>query len=367
MVTRTQIDHANPQTVLGIVNSWKNYAKDLLSRADTYRQTVTLPGGQPWSGATRDAAVAMAGNDYTAIDHMCQAIDAMSDTAANGINFTVIPNLNAVRNKITEAENNGFHVNDDLSVTDTRQHSGDTPDPVRTQDRDNYERDIKALAQKWWDADQAVADQINKDKQGLAANFSGGHIAESPDQAEADVRAALSGNQSAATRVNAILDSITPDQLAGKVPLTPAQASVLSQLQAQEHGMSKDALNATEKKLGDQSDDPEFVAADEQRKSPLPEDSADRRRQGGGGHDDRRVRATAQQHPAGAEVATGWRGTIQSAVVVVFGVGLGAHVCHGRENRCQRCREPGVPLLPGLGSGQGGSRHVEVVREPQDR
>ncbi|BDB40901.1 TPR repeat region-containing protein [Mycobacterium kiyosense] len=253
MVTRTQIDHANPQTVLGIVNSWKNYAKDLLSRADTYRQTVTLPGGQPWSGATRDAAVAMAGNDYTAIDHMCQAIDAMSDTAANGINFTVIPNLNAVRNKITEAENNGFHVNDDLSVTDTRQHSGDTPDPVRTQDRDNYERDIKALAQKWWDADQAVADQINKDKQGLAANFSGGHIAESPDQAEADVRAALSGNQSAATRVNAILDSITPDQLAGKVPLTPAQASVLSQLQAQEHGMSKDALNATEKKLGDQS------------------------------------------------------------------------------------------------------------------
>lgn len=251
MVTRTQIDHANPQSVLGIVNSWKNASKDMLTRADTYRQAVTLPGGQPWSGQTRDSAVTMAGNDYTAIDHMHQAIDAMADTAANSINFTVIPALRAVRDKITAAENHQFRVNDDLSVTDTR--NSDAPDPQRTQDRDNYEREIKQLAQKWWDADQAAADQINRDKQALAATFNGAHVPESPEQAEADVAAALAGDQTAATRVNAILDSITEDQKAGKVPLTPAQAAVLSQLQAQQHGMSKDALNTAEGKLGDQS------------------------------------------------------------------------------------------------------------------
>ncbi len=46
-----------------------------------------------------------------------------------------------------------------------------------------------------------------------------------------------------------MLGSITPDQLAGKVPLTPEQASVLSQLQAQEHGMSVDALKTAEQRL----------------------------------------------------------------------------------------------------------------------
>lgn len=79
-----------------------------------------------------------------------------------------------------------------------------------------------------------------------------GHETETPDQAERDVHDALGGNQDSAARVNNVLSSITPEQLAGKVPLTPEQASVLSQLQAQEHGMSIDALNNAEQRLGDQ-------------------------------------------------------------------------------------------------------------------
>jgi len=76
------------------------------------------------------------------------------------------------------------------------------------------------------------------------------HEPETPDQAQQDVQGALGGDQGAAARVNAVLGSITPDQLAGKVPLTAEQASVLSQLQAQEHGMSMDALNTAEQHLG---------------------------------------------------------------------------------------------------------------------
>jgi hypothetical protein len=81
-----------------------------------------------------------------------------------------------------------------------------------------------------------------------------GHEPETPEQAEKDVQGALGGNQAAASRLNAVLDSITADQRAGKVPLTAEQASVLSQLQAQEHGMSIDALKAAEQRLGDQKD-----------------------------------------------------------------------------------------------------------------
>jgi hypothetical protein len=43
MTTRTQIDHANPQAVLGTVDSWKKSAKDMLDRADTYRQARHRP------------------------------------------------------------------------------------------------------------------------------------------------------------------------------------------------------------------------------------------------------------------------------------------------------------------------------------
>ncbi|OBG43073.1 hypothetical protein A5672_10730 [Mycobacterium alsense] len=78
-----------------------------------------------------------------------------------------------------------------------------------------------------------------------------GHEAETPESAERDVRAALGGDRAAASRVNGVLGSITPDQVAGTVPLTAEQASVLSQLQAQQHGMSIDALKTAEQRLGD--------------------------------------------------------------------------------------------------------------------
>src|ERR1700731_458671 len=76
-----------------------------------------------------------------------------------------------------------------------------------------------------------------------------GHEAETPDTAESDVHNALDGDKAAAARVDGVLTSITPDQLAGRVPLTAEQASVLSQLQAQEHGMSVDALKTAEQRL----------------------------------------------------------------------------------------------------------------------
>jgi hydrolase family protein len=78
-----------------------------------------------------------------------------------------------------------------------------------------------------------------------------GHEAETPDSAEHDVHNALAGDKGAAARVNGVLGSITPDQVAGKVPLNAEQASVLSQLQAQENGMSTYELQRAEERLGD--------------------------------------------------------------------------------------------------------------------
>lgn len=79
-----------------------------------------------------------------------------------------------------------------------------------------------------------------------------GHEAATPDQAERDVHAALAGDKEAAARVNVVLNAITAEQLAGKAPLTGEQASMLSQLQAQQHGMTTEDLYAAEQRLGEQ-------------------------------------------------------------------------------------------------------------------
>jgi hypothetical protein len=66
-------------------------------------------------------------------------------------------------------------------------------------------------------------------------------------QAEKDVHDALAGDQNAAKRVEEALEGIKPGQ-----QLTPEQGSYLSQMQAQQHGMSIDALKTAEQRLGDQ-------------------------------------------------------------------------------------------------------------------
>lgn len=168
MVTRKQIDAARPETVLGMARSWKQSAADLVTAAETYQSNIRNPGGQSWSGATATAAISMAANDRQAIDNLRQAIDAMADAATNSMNDPVIPNLNDVCSKISSAEAAGFTVNDDLSVT---YPATDPPDPKKKEDAENRATAIQSAATKWWNSDQAVADQINRDKQGLSVKL----------------------------------------------------------------------------------------------------------------------------------------------------------------------------------------------------
>lgn len=66
-------------------------------------------------------------------------------------------------------------------------------------------------------------------------------------QAEKDVQAALAGDREAARRVQDALKGIRPGQ-----QLSAEQGSYLSQMQAQQHGMSIEALKTAEQRLGDQ-------------------------------------------------------------------------------------------------------------------
>ncbi|MEZ0358529.1 hypothetical protein [Mycobacterium sp. SA01] len=73
----------------------------------------------------------------------------------------------------------------------------------------------------------------------------------SPQAAKETVEKALAGDPSSAAEVKAVLNSINADQRAGTEPLTPLQASILSQMQSQQAGMSIDALAHAEQNMGD--------------------------------------------------------------------------------------------------------------------
>ncbi|MCV7280832.1 hypothetical protein H7J88_14375 [Mycolicibacterium flavescens] len=71
-------------------------------------------------------------------------------------------------------------------------------------------------------------------------------------RAEEDVEQALKeGDKDAAGRVQAVLDTITPEQLSGATPLSAEQSAYLSQMQHQQKDMSVADLKAAEDRLGD--------------------------------------------------------------------------------------------------------------------
>lgn len=74
-----------------------------------------------------------------------------------------------------------------------------------------------------------------------------------PEDMEGLVHDALNGNQEAAAKVDNLLDNIDEDQLGPKSvshPLSPLQAELVGQLQAQMKPMSMEDLNKARDKLG---------------------------------------------------------------------------------------------------------------------
>ncbi|WP_102144075.1 EspA/EspE family type VII secretion system effector [Mycobacterium hubeiense] len=89
-------------------------------------------------------------------------------------------------------------------------------------------------------------------KEGDAQNAVGEEQTDEKDprkRAEQDVQDALAGDQQAAARVEEVIGSIKPGQ-----ELSPEQASYLSQMQAQQNGMTVEQLKSAEQRLGGHKD-----------------------------------------------------------------------------------------------------------------
>lgn len=173
MVTRSQIDAAKPELVLEHIASWKTAATDLETSADDYLRMVKRPGGSSWSGQTADGAITNAYNDRKKIICGADTINAMADRAYRGMTEAVMPKLTNVRAMVDNAERQGFVVNDDLSVSWERPEGMDDATAEKYQNATGpFSEQITAAGQDWWDAEQHISDQVNRDRDGLTVNFS---------------------------------------------------------------------------------------------------------------------------------------------------------------------------------------------------
>lgn len=99
-------------------------AENIETAADTHVQQLTAPGGTNWHGDAADdaeeSAYADRGVVYRAADFM-REMQKIANRGAGNISLARDKALDA----IAEAETDHFHVDEDLSVTDRREYTGD--------------------------------------------------------------------------------------------------------------------------------------------------------------------------------------------------------------------------------------------------
>ncbi|MDV3130183.1 hypothetical protein M1247_35135 [Mycobacterium sp. 21AC1] len=92
---------------------------------DEHRQSIAAPGGTAWEGDAKDAALNRVTADSAVVQRQTAVQDQAADTAENGGHDVRAAKREALE-AITEAENNGFSVGEDLTVTDTRKYDINT-------------------------------------------------------------------------------------------------------------------------------------------------------------------------------------------------------------------------------------------------
>lgn len=253
-ISLAELDAWNPNAVQAVFSAVTDHSASTRLTSDGLGQLINAV---PWEGQAHDAAKAANTDIRRDLNLHAEELEAVAAAAK------------AAETEIRSIKSDWLHLQQEAAAAGMTINAQEgtvsyvpSPDPEEAAiQQHNYEvicAEVHRLLQR---ADQADAD--------LAAAIDGAdgrksadevnkqlssHWIDDPAQAEADVHDALAGDKDAAARVNNVLDSITAEQQAGAVPLTAEQGSVLSQLQAQQNGMSIEALKTAEQRLGDQKD-----------------------------------------------------------------------------------------------------------------
>ncbi|WP_431237738.1 hypothetical protein ACQ86B_24100 [Mycolicibacterium aichiense] len=202
-----------------------------------------------WQGMSQEAAASMA----VAISNTMLAHADECDQAARDVS-SAASEVESIKNEWSRIQHMADHWGITIDSATGELHYIVPDDPEERAEVEHHVQivhdAIVDLLRRADSTDQhlasAVGNAISETAEGI-----GNDPNVSPEVAKETVEKALAGDKGAAAEVKAVLNSINADQRAGNEPLTPLQASILSQMQSQQAGMSMDALANAEQNMGD--------------------------------------------------------------------------------------------------------------------
>ncbi|MBP2450956.1 hypothetical protein [Mycolicibacterium lutetiense] len=169
--TRTDIDQWT-EAISDLTTASADYrrcASSLETIADAHCQMLSSPGGTDWTGdggdAAREAAYRDRGIVWQATDHLRNNLARVADQGAQDINAA----RNRVQEAIDLAEQDGFTVGDDLSVSDTDTYTTMAEYTTRQTKAAEHSQDIARQASGLVDEDAHAGQKLSVEAAALDA------------------------------------------------------------------------------------------------------------------------------------------------------------------------------------------------------
>ncbi|CAM5681252.1 hypothetical protein MAUB1S_01466 [Mycolicibacterium aubagnense] len=157
--SRSQIENWDFGHLESAATHWSATAEAWESHFTSIQQGTLRPGGTAWEGRAADAAQERAWSDLVKVRGLSDGLHSASGFARNGADDIAWAKRQAV-SAIDEAEQAGFTVGEDLSVTDRSMPSLLSDEQDRQTQAKEFAHDIQTKAQTLAAMDKSVADRI---------------------------------------------------------------------------------------------------------------------------------------------------------------------------------------------------------------
>ncbi|MBO0853418.1 MAG: hypothetical protein J2P18_06580 [Nocardia sp.] len=236
---RWKIENWNTDQIGNLVTAMNALGARLEGYFDDYANAVVRINGNYWEGKAADAASDRAHNDRKTVLTFVDEFEALTRamTASQGEIAVAIRNA---REEIAKAEqDNGFHVAQDLTITDPKNRTDATTDSTLRQ----IQQDLNLYASQLENEDNQLTKTINDARDGLRVSFTSPQTL-GADQARTDSAALASGHMNPEEyRRLIVAGRLSPQQLndlrAGHdVHVSAAQLEYINQLSRSMDGKS---------------------------------------------------------------------------------------------------------------------------------
>lgn len=156
--TKTEIENWATSHLSDAATNWRNAATASEGAFDQHRQNISAPGGTTWEGTAKDAALDRVNADVSVVDRQGGVLREAATLAESGA-FDIDSAKDKAVETITTAENDGFRVAEDLSVTDGRRYDITTI-VERNRAAKEHAEDIRWAAEQLVAADKLVGDRL---------------------------------------------------------------------------------------------------------------------------------------------------------------------------------------------------------------